>query len=204
MNDTVTQRYPRTVDIDGAPVTITPLQPEHEAALIDFVSRLSPHDLLFLRRDIGNPKVMAAWMEGVQSGRQNSLVAVQGQEILGSTAIITEPLTWSSHVGELRVLIDASVRGMGLGRVLTQECFVQALGMGLEKLCAQMTTDQSGAIVVFEELGFRAEALLKKHVRDTQNQMHDLVIMSQDVREFEAMQDAYGLSDLVTAPTTTG
>lgn len=197
MTNTITQRYPRTLEVDGATVTITPLQPEHEAALIAFISRLSSHDLLFLRRDIGNPKVMAAWMDSVQDQRLNSLVAVQGDEIVGCTAIITEKLTWASHVGEMRVLLDTSVRGKGLGRVLVQECFVQALGLGLTKLCAQMTTDQSGAVVVFEELGFRAEALLKNHVRDRDNQLHDLVIMSHDVREFEAMQDAYGLTDLL-------
>ena len=195
----IKQRYPRAVECGGSEVLIMPLKPEHEARLTEFVSRLSWHDMLFLRRDISNPKVMAAWLDGAQNGSLNSLVALDGDRIVGCTAIIAENLTWASHVGELRVQLDASVRGKGLGRVLVQECFVQALGMGLEKLCAQMTTDQTGAIVVFEELGFRAEALLRKQVRDRDHTLHDLVIMSHDVREFQAQQEAYGLADLFGA-----
>ena len=37
--------------------------------------------------------------------------------------------------------------------------------MGLEKMTAQMTVDQRGAIAVFEGMGFRAEALLANQVR---------------------------------------
>jgi L-amino acid N-acyltransferase YncA len=58
------------------------------------------------------------------------------------------------------VLVSPRGAARGLGRVLIQECFAQALELGLKKLVAQMTTDQRSAIAVFEELGFRAEALL--------------------------------------------
>ena len=41
--------------------------------------------------------------------------------------------------------------------------------------------DQQGAIALFESLGFRAEALLKDHVRDQAGKTHDLAILAQDV-----------------------
>ena len=52
---------------------------------------------------------------------------------------------------------------------------------GLEKLVAQMTVDQRAAIAVFEELGFRAEALLARHVADRDGKLHDIVLLSHDV-----------------------
>jgi hypothetical protein len=41
-----------------------------------------------------------------------------------------------------------------------------ALGLGVEKLTAQLTADQRGALTVFESMGFRGEALLRdRHTR---------------------------------------
>jgi len=93
------------------------------------------------------------------------------------------------------VLVSPAWRGKGLGRVLIQECFAQALELGLKKLVAQMTTDQRSAIAVFEELGFRAEALLSRHVADRSGAFHDLVLLSHDVAVVEARNDLYGLTD---------
>ena len=133
-------------------------------ALAAFVATLPPHDLLFVPRDISQPKVVDAWMRSIEAGELTSLVARDGDAVVGCTAIFTDALSWSRHVGELRVLVSPEWRGKGLGRVLVQECFAQALELRLAKLVAQMTTDQRAAIAVFEELGFRAEALLARHV----------------------------------------
>src|SRR5207248_3373921 len=101
---------------------------------------------------------------------------------------------WSQHVGELRVLISEEMRGKGLGRGLTEAIFAQALERGIEKMVAQMTIDQKGAVATFEELGFRPEALLRDHVKDRHGEKHDLLVYSHDVRNFESQLDAYGVS----------
>ena len=98
-------------------------------------------------------------------------------------------------MGELRVIVDPDMRGKGLGQKLTQESFAIALELGLEKLMAQMTVDQRGAIAVFEGLGFRAEALLHDHVKDREGNKHDIVILSHDVARFQVQMEAYGLSE---------
>ena len=101
----------------------------------------------------------------------------------------------SKHVGELGVLVGPQWRGRGLGRVLIQECFARALERGLKKLVSQMTVDQHGAIAVFEQIGFRAEALLARHVADPGGKLHDLVLLSHDVAAVEARNDALGLTE---------
>ena len=66
------------------------------------------------------------------------------------------------------------LRGQGVGRALSQETFALGLGAGLEKLSVQMTVDQQAAIALFESLGFKAEALLREHVRDIDGRKHDI------------------------------
>jgi L-amino acid N-acyltransferase YncA len=119
--------------------------------------------------------------------------------MVGCTAIFVDVLSWSKHVGELRVVIGPEWRGRGLGRALVQECFAQALELGLVKLVAQMTVDQRAAIAVFEQLGFRAEALLAKHVADREGKLHDLVLLAHDVDAVRARMEALGLADAVGA-----
>jgi len=97
------------------------------------------------------------------------------------------------------VLVSPAWRGRGLGRALIQECFAQALELGLRKLVAQMTVDQRAAIAVFEELGFRAEALLSGHVADRDGKLHDLVLLAHDVAAVRGRMEALGLSDAVGA-----
>ena len=57
---------------------------------------------------------------------------------------------------------------------------------GIEKLTAQMTPDQIGSVMLFESLGFRAEALLKDHVRDRDGKTHDLAVLAHDVARIAA------------------
>ena len=187
--------YPRTVTCADSQVQIARMSRADRDALVAFVATLPAHDRLFLRRDIGQPKVVEAWMRALDEGELTSLVARDGAQMVGCTAIFTDALSWSKHVGELRVLVSPAWRGKGLGRVLIQECFAQALELGLKKLVAQMTPDQRAAIAVFEELGFKAEALLAKHVADGEGKLHDLVLLSHDVDTVAARNELYGLND---------
>ena len=190
-------RYPRTVEIKDGNATLDLMTAAAEDEVLAFAKLLPPHDLLFLRRDITEPKVLSAWAQQIESGEITSLLARDDAgQILGCTAVVRDEHSWSPHVGELRVLVAPAGKDRGLGRQLIQESFLIALGLGLEKLTAQMTPDQTGAINVFEEMGFTAEALLKEHVRDQSGEKHDIVILSHDVQGFQSQMQAYGMTDL--------
>ena len=192
-------RYPREVAIRDGKVILTLMTAADEADVLAFAGTLPTHDLLFLRRDITEPRVLAAWVSQLETGEITSLLARDAEtgRILGCTAVVTDALGWSAHVGELRVLVAPDGKDRGLGRQLIQESFLIALNLGLEKLTAQMTPDQTGAINVFEEMGFTAEALLKDHVQDREGEKHDIVILCHDVQGFQSQMQAYGLTDLV-------
>ena len=195
MTTTSTRTYPRTVACEGGDVDLRLLTPDDEAAVLAFAQKLSAHDLLFLRRDISQPKVVSAWMEATRRGGIVTVLATRSGAVLGCATIVRDELSWSRHVGELRVILEPASRGQGLGQKLTQEAFALAIDLGVEKLMAQMTVDQRGAIGVFEGLGFRAEALLHDHVKDRGGKTHDIVILSHDVAKFQAQMAAYGLTE---------
>jgi RimJ/RimL family protein N-acetyltransferase len=188
-------RYPRTVDLAGSEVELRLMTGDDEALVLEFARSLPSHDLLFLSRDITQPKVLSAWVKELEAGSITSLLAFGDGRLLGCTAVVRDELSFSPHVGDLRVLLAPDQRQKGLGRLLIQESFLLALGQGLEKLTAHMTPDQQGAISVFEGMGFRAEALLRDHVRDASGAKHDIVILSHDVAEFQARLEQYGLNE---------
>src|ERR1700758_5019929 len=170
--------YPRRVVTEAGEIEFRLMSPADEAAVLDFARQLPVHDLLFLPRNISEPKVLAAWIKEIERGSITSLLAVKSGRVVGCGTIVRDPLSWSPHVGEIRNVVLPDVRGQGVGRALSQETFALALSIGLEKLLVQMTVDQTGAIAIFEGLGFRAEALLRDHVRDLNGKTHDIVMLA--------------------------
>jgi L-amino acid N-acyltransferase YncA len=194
MTNTEMRVYPRKFRGDTGDFDIRPMRREDETAVLAFARSLPTHDLLFLPRDITQPKVLAAWIKELERGDMMSLLAVRDGTTLGCATIVRDPLSWSPHVGEIRVVVINAARRQGVGRALTQEAFAFALANGVEKMMAQMTTDQTGAIALFESLGFRAEALLRDHVRDREGRNHDIVMLGHDVAKVAAQIHAYGMT----------
>ena len=195
MNDGALQLPRRTTLSDNSEITLRLLRRVDIEAFLAFTQSLSDHDLLFLRTDITDAGIVADWLDNVEAGRIVTIVAERDGRIFGYGSLHLSNAPWSQHVGELRVLISGAMRGKGLGRALTDAIFAQALDRGIEKMVAQMTIDQKGAIATFEELGFKAEALLRDHVKDRNGEKHDLLVYSHDVHEFQSQMDAYGMSD---------
>lgn len=168
-----------------------------EANVLAFTQGLPTHDLLFLPRNISEPKVLSAWIREIERGDITSILAVQMGKVVGCGTLVRDPYAWSAHVGEIRMVVSTEVRGLGVGRALSQETFALALGAGLEKLQVQMTVDQGGGIAIFEELGFKAEALLRDHVKDKDGRTHDIVVLGHNVAQVRAKMEVYGLPSAV-------
>lgn len=188
-------KFPGDIKLGSEAGHIRLMKDDDGAAILAFAEGLAPHDLLFLRRDITKPKVVDAWIEASKAGSIYSVVATRGNEVVACGTLVGDPLSWSPHVREVRVLVSPKVREHGLGRLILQQCFKKALEDGVKKLTAQMTVDQKGAIVIFEELGFRGEALLKDQVMDREGETHDIVILSCDVDQVSNQLSAYGFEE---------
>jgi RimJ/RimL family protein N-acetyltransferase len=192
-----TRSYPRHAKTDAGEIEFRLMSRTDEVAVLDFAQKLPTHDLLFLPRNISQPKVLSAWINEIERGDITSLLALQAGKVVGCGTLVRDPHSWSPHVGEIRMVVSQDVRGRGVGRALSQQTFALALGAGLEKLSVQMTVDQQAAIALFESLGFKAEALLREHVRDVEGKKHDIVVLGHNVAQVRAQMEAYGLPDAV-------
>lgn len=192
--DTI-RSYPDTRKLGTRDITLRYMEAGDKAAMLAFARALPEHDLLFLRRDITQESAVDSWIRDIQSGLITTVLAISDAEIVGYGTIHRNDLRWSAHVAELRVTVAESMRGKGLGHILTQEAFAIALGSGIEKIEARMTLDQKGAISTFEGIGFRPEALLRDQVKDRQGKKHDMLILTHEVARFQSAMHAYGVSD---------
>jgi L-amino acid N-acyltransferase YncA len=191
---TEVRTYPREVSLEGTRVNLREMASGDRDIALAFAQSLPVHDLLFLRRDITQPENIDYWLSGIARGRIKSILAESDGTVQGYATVDRGELSWSPHVAELRVLVSPAMRGKGLGRLLTQEAFAIALGLGIEKMIAQMTVDQKSAIAAFEGMGFKPEALLRDQIKDREGKKHDLLILAHDVAGFHAQLDAYGVT----------
>ena len=166
-------------------------------ALHAFFCSIPEEDLLFLRRDVTDRQVIESWAQDVATEQTYTLLAERDGRVVGEASIHRSRVPWTAHVGEVRVVVDAEHRQLGLGSALVQAIFLEALERGVEKLIAEMTPDQKGAISVFQKLGFRVEGLFQAHVRDRQGQKHDLVVMAHEVHAGNDQLAQWGITDAV-------
>jgi RimJ/RimL family protein N-acetyltransferase len=187
-----TNSAPHTVTLGGKTITLRPFVRADADALVAFAAKMPLHDLLFLSRDIREPRVVSAWLDQIAGGQITSTLALdETGAIVGCTALVRDEYSWSRHVGDVRLLLLPEGRGTGLGRVLAEHCIATARDLGLAKLTVRMTPDQGAALKVFEDMGFRPEALLRDHVQDSAGVTHDIAIMALDLMRHDATHAAY-------------
>lgn len=181
MTQAAKRAYPRTVTLKDKQVTLRLLQEADRDAVLAFAQALPADDLLFLPLDITHPKVVDSWMRRLNPERTITVVAELDGRLIGMGTLVRSETHWARHLGNIRLLTSTDARGIGLGSTLANEVFAVAEDMGLQKVVAQMASEQQGAQAVFERLGFKAEALLADYVMDRQGRTHDLIVMSYDV-----------------------
>ncbi|MGH7932067.1 MAG: GNAT family N-acetyltransferase [Candidatus Binataceae bacterium] len=174
--------YPKTVTLrDGMLVAIRSLLADDREDICKFFDRVPEDDRAFLKEDVINRREVEAWLDRLDPETETVMVAEAPDRIVGTAVLGRQAHGWARHVGEIRVVADPSTRRQGLGHVLAETIFALAVRLGLEKIIAQMMTDQTGAVRVFELLGFHAEATLRNHVKDRYSHKHDLLIMANDL-----------------------
>ncbi len=184
-------RYPRSLTLrNGGAVNLRLMTGDDAAAIQEFARGLSPDDLLFLRTDITSEAGIDEWVRNLKSGNTVSVVATGAGGVLGYALVHRNPASWTRRVGEIRVNVGPSTRGTGLGGLLTRAIFETSRDLGLRKLTAQMTPDQTGARAMFEHLGFQPEALLADWVEDRNGRTRDLLMMSYDLDGFTDRAEA--------------
>ena len=175
---------------------IRPIEAGDAPALSSFFERIPESDRTFLKEDVGDPRVLGDW---VQPGTGRT-IAVDDGEVVGSVEV-RRLVGWSSHVGEVRLVVDPDHRGRGIGRRLARQALLDAVEMGLKKLVVEVIADQGALIAMFRGMGFEPEALLTDHVRDRSGQMRDLIVLANSVDDQFAALSAANCSSTELAST---
>jgi RimJ/RimL family protein N-acetyltransferase len=168
------------------------LQSGDEQALRRFFARIPEGDRTFFKEDVDDSDVIAKW---TNPGEARS-IAIEGDAVLGSVAV-ARLHGWSSHVGEVRVIVDPAHRGRGIGHALARAAILDALDLGLRKLVVEVVAEEDSTIAMFRSLGFDPEALLTDHVRDHAGQLRDLLILAHAVDDSIRTMVTTGLADEV-------
>lgn len=176
--------YPWTDVIDGNEITFRLMARADRDAILAFAQSLQPEDLMFLRLDITEPVVIEQWIGHIDEGNTVTVLACENEKIIGYGTLHFNETWWTRHLGQIRILVRSDRRKLGLGRRLAVEIFQIAREKKLHRVFVQMAADQPYVRQLFEDLGFRAEALLTDWVIDRGARTHDLLIMSHHVEDF--------------------
>jgi len=177
--------YPTQLKLQGdRAVKLRLMEANDLDKMLDFSANLPADDLLFLRTDITDRNVVKQWIDNIKHGHTVTLLAEIDGEIAAYASVHMDQARWTRRVGEIRINASSRFRGLGLGRRLAAEIFDLARSLGLKKITAQMTTDQTAARAAFERLGFQVEAVLTDWVEDRSGRSRDLLILTFDVAGF--------------------
>jgi len=177
--------YPTQLKLQGdRAVKLRLMEANDLDKMLDFAANLPADDLLFLRTDITDRNVVKQWIDNIKQGHTVTLLAEIDGEIAAYASVHMDQARWTRRVGEIRINASSRFRGLGLGRRLAAEIFDLARSLGLKKITAQMTTDQTAARAAFERLGFQVEAVLTDWVEDRSGRSRDLLILTFDVAGF--------------------
>jgi len=175
---------------------IRPLTADLKEPLEAFFRRVPESDHNSFAEDVLAPGAVESWLQDTRGRRA---VALDGDRVVGYLAVL--PLVgWSSHVGNLRVVVDPQARGKGVGRQLARKGLLTSLEMELTKTVVEVVVDAVPAIGMFEAIGFEPEALLRDHVCDKSGELRDLVVLAHLVEGTWSGMATAGIDEAVQAP----
>jgi ribosomal protein S18 acetylase RimI-like enzyme len=175
-------------------ITVSPIvgavSPEQLRA---FFGRVPGRDRTFFREHVLEPGVVEGWYTEPPGRRFAALAA---GEIVGYLAVLPG-VGWSSHVGEIRLVVDPEQRRRGIGRFLARTAVVEAAGQGLTKVLVEVVAEQTETVAMFSALGFEAEGLLRDQVRGPDGEVHDLLLLAHLLDDLWSTMQAVGAPDAV-------
>ncbi len=167
---------------DGTKIEIRPIEETDADKMFRFFDGLPEGDRLYLKFDVTDPALVKLRLETDVNENLYRIVAIHEDRIIGDGVLEWPSHGWLSHVGEIRAITSRDFRRNGLATILFRELFIYAVKEGLSKLETRMMPDQIAIIKCVEKLGFEKEGILPEFAMDLHRKLHDLVIMSVNLK----------------------
>jgi ribosomal protein S18 acetylase RimI-like enzyme len=162
--------------------------------LLEFLAEIPEADRNFFKHRVSDPHTIAGWCDDPSA---IDLIACNGDDDVVGHVAVRRRTGWSSHVGEISLLVRPEHRRQGVGRALAREALVAALQDGMSKLTVEVAAEQMPTVEMFKQLGFEPEALLRDFIRDRAGRKHDLIVLVHRVEEVWSEMRALGIADTV-------
>jgi len=166
---------------NGQHVTIRFLADSDREALMQFGQRLPKDDLLYLEDDLQNPDIINRLVNAYAAENWRQVVAALDDGTIVAYSAVRRLAGWSSHVGDIQLMVGEGYRRSGLGLQMAKAVFESARGLGVAKVIVEMLAVQVSGRAIFERLGFNREGIFSKHAHDRHGNRHDLVVMAYHV-----------------------
>jgi ribosomal protein S18 acetylase RimI-like enzyme len=180
-------------------VNIQPITTDDVDRVVAFFGRVPEGDRTFFKEPFTGTETVRGWL----ADGSTRLIAVDpdsdprnagsaGESVIGYAAVVAG-IGWSSHVGELRLVVDPAQRRRGIGHALAKAALAAALEAELSKVVVEAISTQDATIALFAQLGFVPEALLEGHVRDATGEFQDLLVLAMHGADTWATLSTVGL-----------
>jgi len=169
---------PRVVKLkDNKDVLIRAMKREDLEGSLAFFRALSEEDRLSLRGDLTTRESIEARIREMEAGTMKRLVAVADETIVADGALELSHFGWERHIAEMRLIVATPYQHKGLGTLMAGALYDVAASAGIEEIVVKMMANQTAALRIFHNLGFRQEVVLRDYVKDTKGTRNDLVLM---------------------------
>lgn len=163
---------------DGKCVTIRPLAECDGPALLAFGKGLPVDDWQYLEDDLQRPEIITRLVNAHLAENWRQLVAVAPDGAIVGYAAVRRLPGWSSHVGDIQLIVSESYRRSGLGTALADAIFDAARELGVAKVIVEVMERQTGGAAIFQRLGFQIEGSFTDHARDRFGKHHNLLVLA--------------------------
>lgn len=181
---------------DGTTVVLREPTMEDAERMLRFFKGLPEEDRRYLRVDVTKKAIVKRRIRQAEDATVHRIVALVEDDIIGDAALEFSGDRWTSHMGEIRVIVGRDYQAQRLGTMLIGEMFVEAQRREIEKVIVKMATPQIAVRKICDRLGFHVDAVLPEHIKDAEGNLQDLVVMSYPLDAVSTeMKDFYRKDD---------
>lgn len=185
MTKAVLERYPyRVVLKDGSIATLRVLKEDDIDKLYQFfLTSVTEDDLMLLKDNVKDYYVVENWCKNINLSNVFPVVAETAEgSIIGNATLHHRSYGWSRAIAKIRILTCSKCRGLGLGTNMIKDLLEVANIMKIEKVMAEVLSNQRAAISALENLGFQKAAIIPDLARDYKGNVHDLYYYIHDIK----------------------
>ncbi|WP_286164132.1 GNAT family N-acetyltransferase [Azoarcus sp. DN11] len=143
---------------DGRSAVLRPIRPEDEATHYEFLSRVTPEDILFrFFHYVGTlPRSEMARLTQIDYDREMAFIASgkdsSGRpETLGVVRAVADP---DNHAAEFSILVRSDMKGLGIGSTLLKKVIHYARERGLQVLTGEVMAENEPMLKLLRHFGF--------------------------------------------------